>query len=241
LFVIAAKAARRDIERNEGGRMSNGEMERGELVSFVDPLRDAATTAAPRSHTDVWLTLGVALYSLTVAILGKQLDEAAIGLALRLQGRLSFSFYVLALAGPGLHALNAPAASRWLAQNRDALYRAFALSQLVHGIWIVLYYGRTSAIFPRDITTFSDIGTLSGVPVFPIVALLVLPRGWRRGVHWARVELAVVAYVWVQFVGFFIDRLYAGRPELRPWYLIAIALCMAAAWLAWRGARRART
>jgi hypothetical protein len=67
--------------------------------------------------------------------------------------------------------------------------------------------------------------------------LLLLPRSLRLGVRWSRIQIGVVAYAWVQFVGFFIDRLGAGRPELRPWYVAAIVLSVVAAGFSWLGAR----
>jgi hypothetical protein len=178
------------------------------------------------------LPLLVALYSAGVALLCSPLDESAIGLGLRLQARLSFALYILALAGPGIHALVSSRWTAWLARRRSSLYQLFAFSHLIHAVWIVLYFERTPALFDWNLVN------ASGVAAFPLIGLLLfvhMPAVQRLyGHHWTRVERGIVAYVWLQFVGFFVDRLAAGRPELRPWYVVAIASSLAAAFVAWQ-------
>jgi hypothetical protein len=48
-----------------------------------------------------------------------------------------------------------------------------------------------------------------------------------------------VAYLWVQFFGFFIDRLQVpARRDSYPWYLLALAINVAAALVALYGGRQ---
>ncbi|HKO95247.1 MAG TPA: hypothetical protein VJU61_29025, partial [Polyangiaceae bacterium] len=176
------------------------------------------------------LVFGVLGLSLLIAIAGRELDQRAIELALRLQGRLSFVLYIAALIGPGLRARMGSAAAAWLARRRSPLYLAFALSHLIHAVWIVLYFQCTSASFSWNIPD------CSGVLAFPAVAVLLYaqtPHGQRHLPARARVEASIVAYVWVQFVGFFIDRMLTPeRVALRPWYTLALAVSAAAAFVA---------
>jgi len=176
------------------------------------------------------LVFGVLGLSLLVVLAGRELDQPGIELALRLQGRLSFVLYIAALIGPGVQARVDSAAAAWLARQRAPLYLAFALSHLIHAVWIVLYFQCTPASFGWNLSDFS------GVLAFPAVAVLLYaetPHGQRHLPARARVETGIVAYVWIQFVGFFIDRLLTPeRVALRPWYTLAIAISVAAALVA---------
>jgi hypothetical protein len=180
------------------------------------------------------LLLGVTLYSVALALACRSLDEVAIGVALRLQARLSFGLFVLALVAPALSALGANATLAWAARRREALFRAFAVSHLIHGLWVLVYFERTPATFVWNLVD------VSGALTFPIIALLLLPLDRWLGARAALVRRSVVVYVWVQFIGFFIDRLEAGRPELRGWYLLAIGICIASALIALGERRFAR-
>ena len=171
------------------------------------------------------LVFGVLGISVLIALAGRALDRPALELALRLQGRLSFVLYIAALVGPGVHAWSGAPAAAWLARQRAPFYLAFALSHLLHAVWILLYLQRTSTIFVWDLPN------LSGVLAFPAIALLLYaetPQGQRH--LRARVESIISAYVWVQFVGFFIDRLLTpARAGLRPWYILALGVSAVAA------------
>jgi len=180
------------------------------------------------------LVFGVFSMSVLIAILGRALDQSAIELALRLQGRLSFVLYIAALIGPGVYALWGSSAAAWLARQRAPLYLAFALSHLIHAVWIVLYFQRTSASFSWNVPD------CSGVLAFPAIAVLLYaetPHGQRQ---WrARVETLISAYVWVQFVGFFIDRMLTPeRAGLRPWYVLALSVSVVAALVSVYGRRQ---
>lgn len=175
---------------------------------------------------------GVALYSVVLAFACRALDEAAIGLALRLQARLSFTLFVLPLVAPALAALSGASALVWMARERQSLFRAFVVSHLIHGVWILLYFARTPATFEWNVYD------VSGALTFPIIALLLLPLDRLLGARAVLVRRGVITYAWVQFIGFFVDRLYAGRPELKSWYAVAIDICIVAAVLAVLGERR---
>jgi hypothetical protein len=180
------------------------------------------------------LVFGVLGMSVPIAILGRGLDQRAIELALRLQGRLSFVLYIAALVGPGVYALVGSNAAAWLARQRAPLYLAFALSHLIHAGWIVLYFQRTSASFSWNVPD------CSGVLAFPALAVLLYaetPHGQRQ--LRARVETLISAYVWVQFVGFFIDRMLTPeRAGLRPWYVLALSVSVVAALVSVYGRRQ---
>lgn len=199
--------------------------------SSVSSSSQATTSDGAR----IALVAAVLVYAAATATLGRALDDTAIGLGLRLQARLSFVLFVAALGSRGLHAIFASRATAWLVRERSSLFLAFALSHLIHAMWIVLFYTLTPADFSWSATD------ISGVIAFPLIALLLVlqtaPGGRVFGSQRSRVETGIVAYVWVQFVGFFIDRLTAGRPELYPWYVAAIAISVAAAALAWHGRR----
>jgi len=180
------------------------------------------------------LVFSVLGMSVLIAILGRELDQRAIELALRLQGRLSFVLYIAALVGPGLYALVGSTAAAWVARQRAPFYLAFALSHLLHAVWIVLYFQRTSASFSWNVPD------CSGVLAFPAIAVLLYaetPHGQRQ---WrARVETLISAYVWVQFVGFFIDRMLTpARAGLRPWYVLALSVSVVAALVSVYGRRQ---
>ena len=174
-----------------------------------------------------------------IAIACRSLDVDSIDLALRLQARLSFLLFVAALVGPAWQALAPSRAASWLACERAQLFQSFAISHTVHGIWVLLYFRLTPAVFgwsPADV---------SGLLAFPCIALLgLLETSWGQqfvtAVVARRARLALVAYAWVQFVGFFVDRLHGGRPELKAWYATAIAVSILALLLAGLGALRAR-
>lgn len=177
------------------------------------------------------LLAGVALYSAVLAFACRALDEAAIGLALRLQARLSFVLFVLPLVAPALSALGGGSVLAWMAHQRESLFRAFAVSHLIHGVWILVYFRRTSETFVWNIVD------VSGAVTFPLIVLLLLPVDRLFGGRAVLVRRGVIAYAWVQFIGFFIDRLDAGRPELMGWYGVAIGICIASAALSLLGAR----
>jgi hypothetical protein len=171
------------------------------------------------ARAQLLLTLVVVLlYSAAVCVLGRELDRSSIELALRLQARLSFALYVAALITPALP---------WRV-DRSAMFRGFALSHLVHGVWIVLFFQLTDEVFSWSIPD------LSGVLMFPMLAILLAGESLPLGALWARIRHVIVAYAWVQFVGFFVDRFFQGRPELRPWYVLAMVIAIVAAWIAWR-------
>jgi hypothetical protein len=177
----------------------------------------------------------VALYSLAVFALCRALDETAIALALRGQGRLSFTLFMLGLAGPGIQQLVRARFSAWLARQRAAFYGAFALSHLIHGAWVAAYYLTTSKVFAWDVPN------VSGLVTFPLL-LGLLPGSARvLAERWPRAQAAIVAYCWVQFVGFFVDRLEHGRPELHAWYVTGIALGVGAAAVAWLAPLQSRS
>lgn len=189
------------------------------------------TPPAPAaSRVRAYLLHGVLLYAALVALACRALDETSIRLALRVQGRLSFLLFGLALSGPGLARLQGGPISHWLARQRLALLQAFAVSHLCHGVWILLFYWLT----PHDFVFNLFDG--SGMLTFPLLIVLLglaLPSVRPRfGRHATWLERAVVVYVWLQFFGFFVDRLQAGRPELKPWYWAAIALSGVAGLLA---------
>jgi len=183
------------------------------------------------------LVFGVLGLSVPIAILGRELDQSAIELALRLQGRLSFVLYIAALVGPGVYTLVGSGAAAWLARQRAPLYLAFALSHLIHAGWIVLYFQHTSASFSWNVPD------CSGVLAFPAIAVLLYAEtrhGQRHLPARARVEAGIVAYVWVQFVGFFIDRMLTPeRAGLRPWYVLALSVSVVAALVSAYGRRQA--
>jgi len=179
----------------------------------------------------------VLAYSLVVVGLGRALDEASILLALRMQGRLSYALFIVALGALGAHALMRGAATTWLAFHRDALYVGCCVSHLIHGVWIVVYFASTN---DRLGGNASDV---SGAVAFPVVALLLCAKTSAGRLVMARahawVERSCVGYLWLQFVGFFLDRL--GTPERRalaPWYLTAIVLGLVAGALSVYGAHR---
>lgn len=178
------------------------------------------------------LLAGVALYSVALAFVCRALDEAAIRSALRLQARLSFALFVLPLAARALFALAGGAVLGWMARHRSSLFRAFVVSHLVHGVWVLLFFARTPATFIWGVVD------VSGALTFPIIALLLLPLERLLGARAMLVRRGVIAYVWVQFTGFFVDRLYVGRPELKGWYAAAIDICIVSAVLAALGERR---
>jgi hypothetical protein len=183
------------------------------------------------------LVFGVLALSIAIATAGRALDASAIELALRLQGRLSFVLYLAGLVGPGLHALSAARLTAWLSRQRSALYLAFALCHLIHGGWLVLYFQRAGASFSWNLPD------TSGLLAFAAIALLLYaetPQGQRRLPLRARVEAIIVGYVWLQFVGFFIDRMQTPeRVELRPWYVLALSSCVVAALVSTYGWRQA--
>jgi hypothetical protein len=183
------------------------------------------------------LVFSVVALSLAIAVAARALDATAIERALRLQGRLSFFLYIAGLIGPGLHALSAARLTAWLARQRPPLYLAFALSHLIHGAWIVLYFRRTSASFSWNLPD------TSGLLAFLAIALLLYaetPHGQRRLPLRARIEAIIAGYVWLQFAGFFIDRMQAAdRVELRPWYVLALSGCVVAAVVSAYGGRHA--
>jgi hypothetical protein len=172
-----------------------------------------------------------ALYSEGLAFACRSFDEEAIGLGLRLQARLSFALFVLALAAPGLQARTGWSVLAGPVRHRDTLFRGFAASHLVHGAWILAYFARTPAVFVWNVVD------VSGALAFPLIALLLLPLDSLFGARARLVRRGVVVYAWLQFVGFFIDRLEAGRPELRAWYVAAIVICVMAAAIAFTAER----
>jgi hypothetical protein len=182
------------------------------------------------------LVLAVLGSSLMIASAGRALDPPAIEHVLRLQGRLSFALFIAALVGPGWHALLGDRASAWLARQRAALYLAFALSHLIHGTWVLLFFQYTSATFSWNVPDSS------GVLAFAAIAVLLYaetPHGQRHVPAHARVEALIAAYVWLQFVGFFIDRMLTpARVELRPWYVLALSVSVVAAVLSACGRRQ---
>lgn len=186
--------------------------------------------AAAASRVRAYLVHGVLLYAALLAVACRALDEPSIRLALRAQGRLSFLLFWLALSGPALARLRGGPISIWLARQRPILLQAFAVSHLCHGVWVWLFYWLT----PHDFVF--DLFDGSGVLTFPLLLVLLgvaLPSVRPRfGRHADWLERVVIVYVWLQFFGFFIDRLQAGRPEHKPWYVAAIALSAAAGLLA---------
>lgn len=198
--------------------------------------------ASGASRVRLVLVHGVLLFAALLAVQCRTLDEESIRLALRAQARLSFWLFWLVLASPALARLLGGPVSTWLAQQRAALLQAFAVSHLCHGVWVALFFWLTPHRF--ELNLFD----VSGVLTFPLLALLLallaLPSVAAR---WGRraklVERIAVVYCWVQFVGFFIDRLEHGRPELVPWYWLAIATSVLAGLLAlwtWQVTRKAR-
>jgi hypothetical protein len=172
------------------------------------------------------LLAAVSIYGAGLAFACRALDEGAIELALRSQGRVSFLLFVLSLTAPWLQRRGGWSWAAWLERNRDALLRAFALSHLIHGAWIVIYFVRTPATFSWDLVD------ISGALAFPLIALLLLPIARGPSARSARVRSAVSVYAWLQFIGFFIDRLLHGRRELMAWYCVAIVVCLAVARIA---------
>jgi len=172
------------------------------------------------------LLAAVSVYGASLAFVCRALDEAAIEFALRFQARLSFLFFVLALTASWLHRVRDWSWAAWLERNRDALLRSFALSHLIHGAWIVSFYVRTPATFSWNLVD------VSGALAFPIIAFLFMPIARGSSARSVRVRTAVMVYAWLQFIGFFIDRLLNGRPELKVWYGVAIAICLAVARIA---------
>jgi hypothetical protein len=182
------------------------------------------------------LVLLVIACSLGVALLGRTLDDEALRLALRVQARLSFALFSVGLASAGLAALLP--ASTSLLRHRGSLYLAFALSHLVHGGWILLWLRTTPNRLGWNLVD------VSGGLAFPVIALLAYAQT-EHGRRWlparARIEACCVVYVWVQFVGFFIDRLLVlERRSLLPWYLVAIGWSLVSAALGWVGRGQAR-
>src|SRR3954447_20673128 len=141
------------------------------------------------------LLLGVALYSAALAFACRALDEDAIGLALRLQARLSFALFVVALVAPALSLTWGGSVLGWVACRREALLRAFAVAHLIHGGWVVAYFARTPATFVWNVVD------VSGALTFPIVALLLLPLDRLPFARAALVRRSVTVYAWVQFIG----------------------------------------
>jgi hypothetical protein len=182
-----------------------------------------------------WLLVAVLIYSLLVAAMPRVLDEPSIRLALRLQARLSFGLFVVALAAPGWHRLLPSRTSAVLTRGRSSLLLAFGVAHLIHGLWILLFFAFTPHAFSWNLPD------TSGLVAFVLILLLVcaeLPAGQRRlGIAVKFVEGSVLGYVWIQFAGFFIMQSQKGRPELFVWYLLALGLNVAAAVLAWLGAR----
>lgn len=196
--------------------------------------------ASAASRVRAYLLHGVLLYAALLALACRALDEPSIRLALRVQGRLSFLLFWLALSGPALARLRGGPLSLWLAQQRPTLLQAFAVSHLCHGVWVLLFYWLT----PHDFVF--NLFDASGMLTFPLLLALLgvtLPSVRPRfGRHVAWLEGGILVYVWLQFFGFFIDRLQAGRPELKPWYWAAIALSAVAGLLAvsdWRPGKKA--
>lgn len=157
--------------------------------------------------------------------------------ALRLQARLSFALFVAALAGGGLARLLPTPASAWLARERRALVVAFAHSHLIHAVWVALYFWRMPARFSWSVSM------VSGLLAFVLVGIWLYAQT-QHG-RWLaareRLDAWIAGYVWLQFVGFFRDRmLEPSRSRWLAWYVSAIALSLAAAVLAWRGRAGAR-
>ena len=188
-----------------------------------------------------YLLLVVIACSIGVVLLGRAPDDESLRLALRAQARISFAFFSAALASVGLALLLPSPASAWLLRHRSSLYWAFSLSHLIHGGWILLWLWLT----PNRLSW--NVVDVSGGLAFPVVALLAYVQTQHaqgRLPARARIEAWSVGYVWLQFVGFFIDRLLTPeRRSLLPWYLAAIGCSLTAAALAWcgRGQAQARS
>lgn len=127
---------------------------------------------------------------------------------------MTFALFVAALASRGLETMVGSVTTAWLARNRSSLCLGFAFSHLIHAGSIVLFFTFTPADFSWSAAD------VSGVIALPLIALLLFSEteigAKTLGVWRARVETAIVTYPWVQFLGFFIDRLTYGRPELHP-------------------------
>jgi len=184
------------------------------------------TPVAESARTERALQTAVLVYGAGLAFACRTLEEAAIGVALRFQARLSFLLFVLSLTAPWLHQLRGWSWAAWLDRHRQALLRGFASSHLIHGLWIVAFFAYTPATFSWNLVD------ISGVVAFPLIALLLLPVARGTDARSARLQRIIVAYAWLQFIGFFFDRLLNGRPELKAWYCAAIAICLAVARIA---------
>lgn len=184
------------------------------------------------------LASAVVAYAALVAWLSRALDGPALEQGLRLQARLSFVLFLAAIAGAGLARLMPLRASSWLARERSALVVAFAHSHLIHGGWVVLYLWLTPARFDWTIASGS------GVLAFGLVWIWLVAQT-RAGRRWlpahARLDTWIAGYLWLQFVGFFWDRMLTpSRRMWLAWYVMAILLSLAAAALAWWGRPAAR-
>lgn len=183
--------------------------------------------------TRLALASGVLVYGALVALSCGAGSEETIRLALRLQARLSFVLFLAVLCGPAAYARFRDSASSWVARERSALSQAFALSHLVHGAWLWLFFARTPNRFELNLVDGS------GALAFVLIAALFwleMPQAHSAPARWhARLRYGIWAYVWLQFIGFFAMRVVSGkRPELRAWYVLGVLSCLAAAWLAIR-------
>lgn len=182
------------------------------------------------------LVSAVVAYGMFVVWVERALDEPALEQALRLQARLSFALFLAAIAGRGLAWLLPSRPSEWLARQRSALVVGFACSHLIHAGWVVSYFWLTPANFVWNVYD------VSGALAFVLVAVWLYAQT-RHGRRWLpareRLDAWIAGYLWLQFVGFFCDRMLApNRRMWLAWYLVALALSLAGAALAWMGRRR---
>jgi DMSO/TMAO reductase YedYZ heme-binding membrane subunit len=189
------------------------------------------------------LTLLVAavIASLALAIvLAGAASADALGLAIRLTARTSFTLFVAAFTAAALHRLWPGPFTRWQRRNRRYLGLAFAASHATHAAAIVTLAVLHPAAFHDHTRAMNPI---PGVVAYVVLAAMTATSfdrtaAWLGRRAWNALHTVGSLYLWGAFLNAFLV-----RARHAPGYWIPVGLAVAAmalriiAW-AWAWARR---